>query len=345
MNEESTKDKIFNTATELFSQFGYSNVSMRAIARQVGVTEGAIYRHYTGKEAILDDILDVFKRKQYNFLISKEQAMEYLEDHSARELLEYGAEYFLQEDRHFISCVYRIICRENLTKPGLHEIIDGLGQTHIAQNIEYVLNMMIERGDIPAMDTASFALTWAQAKLFTAQRWASCYYDKEQQDKTVADYRTMYRWMIEVALTGKAPASHDCEPIELMKQHTTNYVSTFIEIAEDCPVSVAGEPPLREPKTAARIEYEMLINNPYRYTSDDILYESNGSRRGINRKDFFSKGQPCFRSSALTKRYGWGVHCDNNGKIAIYAVESPDYKRFSSDESINHIRAMRLSKK
>ncbi|MCL2031769.1 MAG: DUF6157 family protein [Methanomassiliicoccaceae archaeon] len=130
-----------------------------------------------------------------------------------------------------------------------------------------------------------------------------------------------------------------------MKQHTTNYIETFIEVAEDCPVSAAEAPPAKEPKTAAQIEYEMLTGNPYRYTSDDVLYESNGKRRGIDRNEFFSKGQPCFRASPLTKKYGWGVHSDKDGKIAIYAVQSDEYKRLSADESLKHVKAMNSGKK
>ncbi|MDR0766998.1 MAG: DUF6157 family protein [Methanosarcinales archaeon] len=126
-----------------------------------------------------------------------------------------------------------------------------------------------------------------------------------------------------------------------MKQHTTNYKDTFIEVAEDCPAKTAEIPPLKEPKSAARLEYEMLIGNPYRYTSDDMIYEIKGKSKGVSREAFFSKGQPCLRASALTKRYGWGIHSDKDGKIAIYAVESQDYGILASDESIKHIRAMR----
>jgi len=129
-----------------------------------------------------------------------------------------------------------------------------------------------------------------------------------------------------------------------MRQFTTNYVSTFIEVAEDCPVSKGEAPPEKEPKTSARIEYELLKDSPYRYTSDDVLYESNGKRRGIAREEFFSKGQPCFRASALTKKYGWGVHSDENGKIAIYSADSEEYGRLSKDNSLKHLKAMRSSK-
>ena len=131
----------------------------------------------------------------------------------------------------------------------------------------------------------------------------------------------------------------------MMKQHTTNYYNTFIEAAEDCPVQFAEAPPDKEPKSAARLEYEMLIDTPYRHTSDDVIYGIKGKPKGVSREDFFSKGQPCFRASALTKRYGWGVHSDAEGRIAIYAVGSAEYDRLSADENVRHIRAMRIGKK
>ena len=129
-----------------------------------------------------------------------------------------------------------------------------------------------------------------------------------------------------------------------MKQYTTNYINAFIEVADDCPVNAAEAPPAKEPRTAAQIEYELIACSPYRYGSDDVLYESNGRRRGLSREEFFSKGQPCMRSSALAKRYGWGVHFDNGGNIALYAVESDGYKRLAADESLKHIKAMRSKK-
>ncbi|MDF2550836.1 MAG: hypothetical protein K0R77_111 [Chryseobacterium sp.] len=48
-----------------------------------------------------------------------------------------------------------------------------------------------------------------------------------------------------------------------MKQHTTNYINTFIEVSEDCPVSVSQTPPEKKEKTVANLQYEQLIKNPY----------------------------------------------------------------------------------
>ena len=54
--EKPTRQKIFDAALDLFAEYGYDRTSMRRIAGAVGLTESAVYRHYPGKEAILDAI-------------------------------------------------------------------------------------------------------------------------------------------------------------------------------------------------------------------------------------------------------------------------------------------------
>ncbi len=130
-----------------------------------------------------------------------------------------------------------------------------------------------------------------------------------------------------------------------MKKHSTNYYNAFLAVAEDCPVKMAEIPPLKEPRSAVRIQYDLLKDSPYQYTSDQIIYESNGARRGIPEEEFFSKGQACMRSSALSKRYGWGIHFDEEGKLALYPRESREYQAFEKDETLTQIRGMRSRRK
>ena len=58
--KKSTKAKIFDVSIDLFSQKGFDAVSVREIAREVGIRESSIYNHYKNKEAILDAIIDYF---------------------------------------------------------------------------------------------------------------------------------------------------------------------------------------------------------------------------------------------------------------------------------------------
>lgn len=138
-----------------------------------------------------------------------------------------------------------------------------------------------------------------------------------------------------------------------MKVHTTNYIDTFIEVAEDCPTNIGEIPASKNSnKTVAEMQFELIVNNPYKYTSDDILFQIFADRNDLTkpeyenaREQFFSKGQPCFRASPLTKRYGFGVHSDKDGKIAIFGCETKEYEQFLKDEAVQKVKAMRTSKK
>ncbi|SHN78017.1 hypothetical protein SAMN04487896_4007 [Paenibacillus sp. ov031] len=131
-----------------------------------------------------------------------------------------------------------------------------------------------------------------------------------------------------------------------------NYYETFIAVAEDCPVKVAEIPKAKNGgKTVPVIQYEMIANHPYQYTQEDVMFEVFAQRndipdeqRSIERAKFFSKGQPCLRTSSLGKRYGWGIHHNSQGKVAIYAVESEAYKEFLNDSSLKLVKAMRSSR-
>lgn len=133
-----------------------------------------------------------------------------------------------------------------------------------------------------------------------------------------------------------------------MKTHSTNYFNTFIEIAEDSKVT-EGTPVAKNDKpTVASMQYELISKHPYKYTSDDVLFQVFATKNNIPKQDlkqarenFFSKGQPCFRASPLTKSYGWGVHSNADGKIALYGSESKEYQEFQKDETIKKLKAMK----
>lgn len=134
-----------------------------------------------------------------------------------------------------------------------------------------------------------------------------------------------------------------------MKQHSTNYFDTFIEVTEDTKVSIGTKPPSKgDKKTVAEMQYDLIAGNPYKFTSDDVFFRIFAERNNLSEEDykpareqFFSKGQPCFRASPLTKSYGFGVHSNSEGKIALYGMETEEYRQFVSDAKIKKVKAMK----
>jgi Family of unknown function (DUF6157) len=129
---------------------------------------------------------------------------------------------------------------------------------------------------------------------------------------------------------------------------STNYFNTFIAISEDCPAAGGEVPPTKGEKSVVQLQYEMIAGAPYAYTQDDVLFEVFALRSGVDAADkrqareaFFAKGQPCLRASPLGKRYGWGVHSDASGRVAIYGAESDTYQRLTHDPGVTQLKAMR----
>jgi hypothetical protein len=139
-------------------------------------------------------------------------------------------------------------------------------------------------------------------------------------------------------------------------EHTTNYFDTFMAVAEDSTAAGPAAPPERTPASVAELTYRMIAENPYRFTSDDVIFTVWAERRGIPEEDreaaraeFFSKGQACLRSSDLGKRYGWGVHSDAEGRVALVGLGSREYEALQSGvaptgDPVTVKRAMRSSR-
>lgn len=133
------------------------------------------------------------------------------------------------------------------------------------------------------------------------------------------------------------------------------YTDTFIRVAEDCPAETGVIPVSARPHPPAHvIQFGLLESAPYQYNHEELLYEVHVRHKQIPREEqitrkseiweeLFSKSHPCLRASMLPKRYGWGVHYNKEGKIALYAKESPEYDQFTSggDTEIALLNAMR----
>jgi hypothetical protein len=136
-----------------------------------------------------------------------------------------------------------------------------------------------------------------------------------------------------------------------MKVYSTNYYDTFIEVSQDSKATVGTKPPSKANRTVAERQYDLITENPYEFTSDEIFFKVFAEKNDLLPQEipaakthFFSKGQPCFRASALAKIYGFGIHCNAEGKVSIYGVETEEYQKLLQNESIKKLKAMKSSK-
>lgn len=128
--------------------------------------------------------------------------------------------------------------------------------------------------------------------------------------------------------------------------NTTNYKNTLITVAIDYTAPVA-KTNIRA-GTIGALQLEILLANPYQMTSDDLLFEVfalrnklSDSERAAAREKFFTKPQSCLRASPLVKSMGYGVHHDDDEKIAAFPIESEEYKALLKNPEVKKTAGMR----
>ena len=123
------------------------------------------------------------------------------------------------------------------------------------------------------------------------------------------------------------------------------YTNTLVQIAPDSTATTGIIPPMRsEVRTVALCEYELLSAQPYKLTQHELIFETYIIRQGLSTSEakrqratiwdeLFRKSYPCMRASMLTKKYGWGAHYDAAGRLALHAVDSPEYANLARPNS------------
>lgn len=132
-----------------------------------------------------------------------------------------------------------------------------------------------------------------------------------------------------------------------------SYKNTLITISDDSKVSSAKVPVIKNGKTTiAYIEHDLINNNPYKFTQEDVQFKTYLIKNQMEaenaaelREQFFSKSKACFRASPLVKNYGWGIHYNNQGKIAIYDVNSEKYNQLLKQDDITKLKGMRSKRR
>lgn len=131
---------------------------------------------------------------------------------------------------------------------------------------------------------------------------------------------------------------------------STNYYNTLIEIADDSPTATSVAPDLTKSSVASQ-QFALVSENPYTYTSDDVIFHRVAEKESIPadqmaaaQEEYFQKGRACLRTSPLAKTHGWGIHSNDEGKIALVAAESDEYKQLQSDDAVKKVKAMKRSR-
>ncbi|MCL2120040.1 MAG: IS701 family transposase [Planctomycetaceae bacterium] len=153
-----TKRKIFLAASKLFSRNFYCNVSVRDIADEADVKVPSVYNHYPSKEAILEDVFQVFSR-QLNKLHEHVQQLDF---HDAPPAGPPKTALVFDEETGLLRQVMRTLLNEQRCNVKAAKIIFGTSYQETRRGWHDFLSHLKHKGMIPYNDIEGFTDVFAR---------------------------------------------------------------------------------------------------------------------------------------------------------------------------------------
>ena len=154
----STKQKIFDASINLFSKNGYNGVSMREIAKEVGIKESSIYNHYKNKEEILSSLFNYLALMLTKYRPTEaaiEKMLDYMsiEDVFKHLIVSFGKSIDSTINSGTIDSIVRIVYTEQFRNERAKELMLENLLAEPSRFISKVLKIMLSKNLIRDIDT------------------------------------------------------------------------------------------------------------------------------------------------------------------------------------------------
>ncbi len=171
MNE--TKQKILDVSLDLFSQKGFSAVSIRDICKSVGIKESSVYYHFKNKQSIFNELLQRFETTATDLMCQLEQGLNALPDASGENL--YGKtcgcffENYLMDE--YCNKMLRLLSIEHLHNDEMRKIYDYWLFDKPLNFQGKVFSVLSMSGMIQTEDSSYLAVKFYAPIFLFMQRW------------------------------------------------------------------------------------------------------------------------------------------------------------------------------
>lgn len=156
-----TKKSIIEIGIELFSQRGYSGVSIREITKEVGIKESTLYKHFKSKEELIETILFNFRKACTEILPPMKYLDRIVTEMNLKSFLEQGWVNFKKHiDDPINQKTWRIIYIELFRHSQAREIYTNDIVKKTIDCLEIVFAKMAKAGKVKSMDPKVLAIEY-----------------------------------------------------------------------------------------------------------------------------------------------------------------------------------------
>lgn len=197
-----TKQKILEVSLDLFSQKGFSAVSIRDICAQVKIKESSVYYHFKNKQAIFDELICRFEQVATDMMTQLEQAFAeqpcFIEKPFYQIVCDTFFESYLMDD--FCNKIMRLLLIEQFGNSEVQKIYDRWMFTEPLEFQSKMFYTLMKIGVIPHTDSAYLAIKYYAPIHFFAQRWLFSGTLSEEQKNAFrkAAYQHIEKFFVEI---------------------------------------------------------------------------------------------------------------------------------------------------
>ena len=181
-----TKQKILDVSLDLFSQKGFSAVSIRDICAQVNIKESSVYYHFKNKQAIFDELLHRFEQVATDMMVRLEQSLSVqscsMEKPFYQTVCDTFFENYFMDD--FCNKIMRLLLIEQFGYSEVQKIYDCWMFEKPLEFQSKVNYTLMEIGIIQKTDSEYLAVKYYAPIYFFAQRWLFSGELSEEQKKS-----------------------------------------------------------------------------------------------------------------------------------------------------------------
>lgn len=168
-----TKQRILEVSLELFSQKGFSAVSIRDICGKVQIKESTVYYHFKNKQAIFDELLLQFEKKATDMMAQLERELAIksfsVEGEFYKNVCDIFFDCYFMDD--FCNKVMRLLLIEQFRNSEIQKIYDRWMFVEPLAFQSKVFSTLMELSIISAADCEYLAVKYYAPIYFFAQKW------------------------------------------------------------------------------------------------------------------------------------------------------------------------------
>ena len=167
-----TREKILDVSLEMFSQRGYSAVSIRDICKCVGIKESSVYYHFESKQNIFDELLNKFSEIAKGMMAQLENGLTDGENgfsDGIDTVSNYFFEQYLMDD--FCNKVMRIMFIEQFNNENARNLYQYWLMDEPLNFQKKIFSALMNLGMITNCDSEYLSVKYYAPIYFYAQKW------------------------------------------------------------------------------------------------------------------------------------------------------------------------------